>query len=162
MNTVNQSTGKITVEYVTQRDARFRYMLLSRLQSDCKYYLDFGNRNPRCLWAGDEAEQIEFMIKLHDSFMEDEKPMWLTMEQIKEYSKANGSNRRITTLQTQMPQQPFNGCAAFAFIFSHFQIYASTITYRHNRGSGQTFHVFYPLPFFSSFGNAFGRLTYHP
>lgn len=63
INAVNQSIGEITVEYVIQRDSRFRYMLLSRLQSDCRYYLGYGNRSPRYLWAGDETEQIEFMTK---------------------------------------------------------------------------------------------------
>ena len=86
MSTVS-SNGRMTVEDVIQRDSRFRYMLLSRLQSDCEYYLHFGNRSPRVLWAGDEAEQIEFMTKLYDSFKEDEKPQWLTMEQIKEYAE---------------------------------------------------------------------------
>lgn len=80
----------MTVNEVLQHDLRFRNMLLGRLQADCEYYLNFGNRNPRRLWAGNEAQQIEFMTKLHESFKEDEKPMWLTMEQIEEYSKAMG------------------------------------------------------------------------
>lgn len=92
MSTVNQTNpnGGMTVDEVIQHDLRFRYMLLGRLQADCEYYLGYGNRNPRRLWAGSEAEQIKFMIKLYDSFKEDEKPMWLTMEQIMEYSKEMG------------------------------------------------------------------------
>ena len=70
-----------------QRDLTFRYMLLGRLQADCEYYLDFGYRNTKRLWAGSEERQIDFMIKLYDSFSEDEKPEWLTMDKIKEYSK---------------------------------------------------------------------------
>lgn len=80
----------MTVNEVLQHDLRFRNMLLGRLQADCEYYLNFGNRNPRRLWAGNEAQQIEFMTKLHESFKEDEKTIWLTMEQIEEYSKAMG------------------------------------------------------------------------
>lgn len=80
----------MTVEEVLQHDSRFRYMLLSRLQSDCEYYLGYGNRYPKCLWAGNEAEHIEYMKKIHDSFGEDAKPEWLTMEQIKEYSRKMG------------------------------------------------------------------------
>ena len=80
----------MTVEEVLQHDSRFRYMLLGRLQSDCEYYLGYGNRSPKCLWAGNEAEQIEYMTKIHDSFGEDAKPEWLTMEQIKEYSREMG------------------------------------------------------------------------
>lgn len=80
----------MTVEEVLQHDSRFRYMLLSRLQSDCEYYLGYGNRYPKRLWAGNEAKQIDYMTKIHDSFGEDAKPEWLTMEQIKEYSRKMG------------------------------------------------------------------------
>lgn len=30
------------------------------------------------------------MMKLYESFNDDEKPMWITVEKIKEYSKAMG------------------------------------------------------------------------
>ena len=52
----------MTKEEVLQHDKKFRYMLLSRMQSDCEYYLNYGNRNPKRLWAGDEQRQIEYMI----------------------------------------------------------------------------------------------------
>ena len=35
----------MTKEEVLQHDKKFRYMLLSRMQSDCEYYLNYGNRN---------------------------------------------------------------------------------------------------------------------
>lgn len=79
------SNERTTVDYLMGRDATFRYMLLDRLRSDCEYYLHHGNRSPRCLWTGNEAEQIEIMIKLHNSFKEGEKPEWLTMDKIIEY-----------------------------------------------------------------------------
>ena len=78
----------MTIEEVLQHDLKFRYMLLGRLQADYEYYLGFGNKSPRRLWAGSEKTQIEYMTKIHDSFRGNEKPEWLTMEQIKEYSKA--------------------------------------------------------------------------
>ena len=78
----------MTIEEVLQHDLKFRYMLLGRLQADCEYYLGFGNKSSRRLWAGSEKAQIEYMTKIHDSFRENEKPEWLTMEQIKEYSNA--------------------------------------------------------------------------
>lgn len=89
MSTVHQTTpnGRMTDDDIMQRDSRFRYMLLSRLQSDCEYYLGFGNRNTKRLWAGNEKRQIDFMIKLYDSFSADGKPQWLTMDKIKEYEK---------------------------------------------------------------------------
>ena len=58
----------MTIEEVLQHDLKFRYMLLGRLQADCEYYLGFGNKSSRRLWAGSEKTQIEYMTKIHDSF----------------------------------------------------------------------------------------------
>ncbi|BES53114.1 hypothetical protein [Aeromonas phage phiWae14] len=66
-----------------EADAEFKYILLSRMKSDCEYFLGFGNRSTRALWAGNVVEQIEGMKALWNSF--DTKPEWLTMEQIEEY-----------------------------------------------------------------------------
>ena len=85
MNGMNKTEG-MTVEEVMRRDKRFRYMLLARLQSDCEYYLGFGNRSTGRLWAGDEARQIEGLTRLYDGFPEDEKPRRLTREEIAEYA----------------------------------------------------------------------------
>ncbi|UUD44616.1 LPD11 domain-containing protein [Bacillus pumilus] len=60
----------------------FRYQLLSRLQSDCRYYLGNGGRNKKKLWAGDEKRHINTMKKLWNSFSIDDKPEWLTWEDI--------------------------------------------------------------------------------
>ncbi len=62
----------------------FRYQLLSRMQMDCDYYLSSG-KNQKHFWAGNEQNQIDTMIALWESFSEDKKPEWLTMEKIKEY-----------------------------------------------------------------------------
>lgn len=68
-------------------DKRFRYMMLGRWKSDCDYYLGYGNRNVSRLCANTPKEHIEAMKKLWLSFAEDEKPEWLTWEQILEYEK---------------------------------------------------------------------------
>lgn len=73
---------------ILQREPGFRYRLLSRLKSDCEYYLNHGNRSQKSLWAGDEKKQIEIMIELHNSFPQNEKPVWLTMDQIKHYQSS--------------------------------------------------------------------------
>ena len=75
---------------ILRHDARFRYMLLRRMQEDCRYYLGNGNRYAEPLWAGDEARQIEVMKALWNSFPENEKPEWCTMEQIENYAKLMG------------------------------------------------------------------------
>ena len=73
-------------------DKKFRYSLLSRLESDCKYFLGNGNRNERHLWAGSVEKQIAKMRELYNSFAEDEKPEWLTLEQIDDYERRMLSN----------------------------------------------------------------------
>ena len=89
MEAENQSSsnGRMTIDDIVQNNLQFRYQLLGRLKSDCDYYLNYGNRHPKCLWAGNEAQQIEFMTKVHNSFKEDEKPVWLTMDEIIAYRK---------------------------------------------------------------------------
>lgn len=66
---------------------KFNYMMLSRLESDCRYYLVNGNRCVKHLWAGDEKKQIEEMKRIYNSFADDKKPEWLTWEQILEYER---------------------------------------------------------------------------
>lgn len=70
----------------TDGDTRFKYQLLSRLKQDCDYYLGFGNRSKRRLLALDEAQQIAKMRELHSELPE--KPVWLSLEDIKRYEAA--------------------------------------------------------------------------
>lgn len=87
----NKNIG--TVEKEVSQEERFNYMMLDRLRSDCNYYLGFGNRNARSLWAKDEKEQIEEMKKLYNSFPDDKKPEWLTYEEILEFEKLMTCNK---------------------------------------------------------------------
>lgn len=64
----------------------FNYQLLSRLQQDCEYYLGFGARNKKYLWALDEAEQIKKMRDLYAVLPE--KPAWFTLADIDKYEAA--------------------------------------------------------------------------
>ena len=61
------------------------YSLLSRLISDCEYYLNQGNRNNKYLWALNPQDQIDEMISLWESL--DPKPEWTSLEVIMEYKK---------------------------------------------------------------------------
>ena len=68
---------------------RFNYMMLDRLKSDCEYYLGYGGRNAKSLWAHDEQKQIDKMREIYDSLKI--KPEWLTREQIDEYAARMGA-----------------------------------------------------------------------
>ena len=65
----------------------FLYMMLDRLRSDCEYYLGSGHRAAKHLWANNEKDQINLMLRIWGNFPEDAKPEWLTLEEIQEYRK---------------------------------------------------------------------------
>lgn len=83
---------QILIKHALDRyDAEFQYQLLSRMQSDCDYYLGCGERNAKhALWAKDESDHIAIMRELWTSFSDDKKPEWLTNERINEYSAQMG------------------------------------------------------------------------
>lgn len=68
-----------------KRDASFRYQLLDRLREDCKYYIGHGMKSKKYLWSLDEKQQIKDMVSLYNSFSEDEKPEWISMDEINEW-----------------------------------------------------------------------------
>ena len=87
---VDEARSFIPINESEDQD-EFNYMMLSRLKSDCDYYLGNGNRNPKHLWAGDEARQIAKMREFYDKVPEE--PEWLTKEDIDDYEDKmiNGS-----------------------------------------------------------------------
>ena len=72
-------------EYI-QQDIEFRSRLFGRLNSDCKYYLGYGNRAKKHLWAGDEVTHIALMKALWQSFPAGEKPR-VSFEDILDYER---------------------------------------------------------------------------
>jgi hypothetical protein len=85
------------------KDYQFTYMMLDRLRSDNDYYLGYGNRSERNLWAGNVNDQIAEMKKLWNELPKDKKPEWLSMEDILEYEKnmkndkmADGGNTNVS------------------------------------------------------------------
>lgn len=75
-------------EIIKGSSNKYRYQLLSRLESDCKYYLGAGNRHSKHLWSGSVKDHIEDMTALYMSFRESDRPEWLTLEQIRAYGEA--------------------------------------------------------------------------
>lgn len=70
---------------ILQTDKEFRYQLLNRMQNDCNYYLGYSGKSKYVLWAGDEKEQIKIMKGIWNSFSEEDKPEWLSWNDILEY-----------------------------------------------------------------------------
>lgn len=74
-------------DWLLDSEPSFRYQLLSRMKQDCEYYLGYGNRSRKALWAEDEATQIASMRAIWNSFSEEDKPEWLSLEDISNYAK---------------------------------------------------------------------------
>ena len=95
---------------VMAHSEEFRYMLLSRMASDCKYFLGFGNRCTKYLWGQTVARHISYMKALWYSFEDDKKPEWLSIEEIEDYENrmteaesADGAIKK-SDCGTQYPQ----------------------------------------------------------
>lgn len=74
-----------TLKWLLSRDESYRYMMLSRMQQDCEYYLKNGGRNGSQLWGEAEDAHIFYMKNLYESFSDDKKPEWITPEDIYKY-----------------------------------------------------------------------------
>lgn len=73
--------------YILSRDDSFRYHLLDRMRQDCLYFLSYGRRDTKYLWANDAARQIAYMKAIWRSFPASGKPEWLTMDEITSLEK---------------------------------------------------------------------------
>lgn len=78
--------GNVATDLVGS-DAEFRYRLLSRCIQDCKYFLGYGSRFSKYLWGCCVENHIQAMHILWDSFSDDEKPEWTSLEEIERFSK---------------------------------------------------------------------------
>lgn len=71
-------------------EPRFRYMMLDRLRQDCDYSLNRCGGSENVLWAKSKTDQIANMVALWKTFEPEDRPEWLTMEQIIDYAKRMG------------------------------------------------------------------------
>lgn len=86
----------MTIDEILEHDERFRYMMLDRMRSDCEYFLGNGNRYSKCLWTGNVTEQIEAMKAIYESFPDDKKPEWISLEEIERYAYKMAYQRRTS------------------------------------------------------------------
>ncbi|MGC6586623.1 LPD11 domain-containing protein [Paenibacillus sp. Dod16] len=70
-----------------KNNKRFEYMMLNRLKSDCETHLDIENKYRRKLKEDEMKATIQAMKDYWNGFEEDEKPEWLTWDQILDYEK---------------------------------------------------------------------------
>ena len=78
------------MENWSRYEPKFRYMTLSRMKQDCDYYLGNGGRNAKSLWAQNEKDQIANMVALWKTFEPEDRPEWLTWDELFNYAKQMG------------------------------------------------------------------------
>ena len=71
-------------------DKKFPYMMLGRLESDCKYFLGNGNRYVGHLWAKDVDDHIQLMRLIYNGLKE--KPDWISEQDIDRYESLMKTN----------------------------------------------------------------------
>lgn len=81
-----QVTEKVECDNRFARNVREHdYRMLARYKADCDYFLGNGNGYEGHLYFKSVEEHCSQMQELYDSFSEDEKPEWLSAEDIQKY-----------------------------------------------------------------------------
>ena len=89
----NKGLNEEIGDNLLDKDKKFRYQMLSRMQSDCNYFIGNGNKNPKVLWAQDVDDHIKVMKKLYNSFDEKDRPEWISLKDIEDYYKKMKSKK---------------------------------------------------------------------
>lgn len=82
----------IDLDFLFNADMSYRYQMLSRFQQDCEYFLGNGRRYEKHLWAGNVEDHIDVMKRTWEHFSDEDKPEWLTWEDILDYEDRMTSN----------------------------------------------------------------------
>lgn len=75
--------------------SEFEYMLLGRLRDDCEYWLGYGDRYDKYLWAGSPQRQIEKMLEIYDGL--ENQPEWISRADILDYAERMGVKVSLRT-----------------------------------------------------------------
>lgn len=76
-------------------DPKFRYRMLDRLRQDCNYSLNYFDGSENVLWAKDKKSQIENMVALWKTFEPEDRPEWLTWDDIMSFAHRFGVDIKI-------------------------------------------------------------------
>ena len=77
-----------------------KYAMLDRMQQDAKYYLGYGERADKNLWAGNPEDHIQYMQEIYSQLKN--KPDWISEKDINNYKSqmlANGKPEKESTKQ---------------------------------------------------------------
>lgn len=72
---------------IAENSNSFKYRLLDRMKADCDYYLGNGEHHSKYLMGGTVKDHIEDMKELYNSFDIEDRPEWITLEEIERYNE---------------------------------------------------------------------------
>lgn len=76
------------MDEIRRSSPEFLYGILSRMKSDCLYYLGYGGRYAGHLWALDERKHIDTMRNIYRHLCEiGGAPEWISAEEIDTYAE---------------------------------------------------------------------------
>ena len=73
--------------YLRRKSHQYEYMMLSRLESDCKYFLGNGNGFLGHLYYRNIDKHIAEMKKIYEAFLDQDKPKWISLSDIEKYKE---------------------------------------------------------------------------
>ena len=76
-------------------EPKFRYMMLDRLRQDCDYSLNRCDGSENALWAKNKKDQIANMVALWKTFDPEDRPEWLTWDDLCDYANRMGVEIRV-------------------------------------------------------------------
>ena len=97
---VSSQKVKDVISRLLSDPPEYRYMILDRMRSDCKYAINWGDFHN--MWMPDRESQIEVMKALHNSFTE--KPEWLSMEDIEVLDRQMQLSEQYTSISVAVPE----------------------------------------------------------
>lgn len=80
----NESISEDT-DWSKENDSSFKYQMLDRLKSDCKYFLGNGNGCCKYIWNNNVEDHIQEMKNIYNSFADEDKPDWISLDDINEF-----------------------------------------------------------------------------
>lgn len=87
VESIQTNKQTIQIKKDMSNDYKFQYMMLSRLQGDCLYFLGCGSGSVKSLCYDSIEEHITEMKKLWNILPTDGKPEWLSLEEIEKFEK---------------------------------------------------------------------------
>ena len=92
-------------DYILKKErenpGKYDYMMLDRLRTDCEYFLGNGNGYLGHLYYKDIDKHIEEMKKIYESFSNEEKPEWMSLEDIDNYKQKMNEKLKETNFKKQ-------------------------------------------------------------